>query len=59
MVTGAGMARWQAEGLAEDYARYDRGEAGDVSPDVKRLIGADARSVDDFASDYADAFQSA
>lgn len=59
MVTGAGMPQWQAEGLAEDYGHYDRGEAGDVSPDVQRVTGANARSVDDFADDYADAFQSA
>jgi uncharacterized protein YbjT (DUF2867 family) len=59
MVTGAGMPHWQAEGLAEDYAHYDRGEAGVVSPDVLRVTGADARSVYDFANDYADAFQSA
>jgi uncharacterized protein YbjT (DUF2867 family) len=59
MVTGAGMPQWQAEGLAEDYAHYDRGEAGAVSPDVRRVTGADARSVYEFANDYAGAFQSA
>jgi len=57
MVTGAGMPQWQAEGLAEDYAHYDRGEAGAVSPDVQRVTGINARSVHDFANDYADAFQ--
>jgi uncharacterized protein YbjT (DUF2867 family) len=59
MVTGVGMPQWQADGLAEDYAHYDRGEAGAVSPDVRRITGADARSVHDFANDYADAFRSA
>jgi uncharacterized protein YbjT (DUF2867 family) len=59
MVTSAGMPQWQAEGLAEDFAHYDRGEAGAVSPDVQRVTGANARSVHDFANDYADAFQSA
>jgi uncharacterized protein YbjT (DUF2867 family) len=59
MVTGASMPQWQAEGLAEDYAHYDRGEAGAVSPDVRRVTGANARSVQEFANDYADAFQSA
>ena len=59
MVTAVGMPQWQAEGLAEDYAHYDRGEAGAVSPDVRRVTGANARSVDDFANDYAHAFQSA
>jgi uncharacterized protein YbjT (DUF2867 family) len=58
MVTGAGMPQWQAEGLAEDYGHYDRGEAGAVSPDVHRVTGANARSVNDFADDYGDAFQS-
>jgi uncharacterized protein YbjT (DUF2867 family) len=59
MVTDAGMPQWQAEGLAEDYAHYDRGEAGAVSPDVERVTGTNARSVHDFANDYADAFQNA
>jgi uncharacterized protein YbjT (DUF2867 family) len=59
MLTGAGMPQWQAEGLAEDYAHYDRGEAGTVSPDVQYVTGTNARSVKDFANDYADAFQTA
>ena len=59
MVTDAGMPQWQAEGLAEDFAHYDRGEGGAVSPDVQRVTGTNARSVHDFANDYADAFQSA
>jgi uncharacterized protein YbjT (DUF2867 family) len=59
VVMAAGMPQWQAEGLAEDYAHYDRGEAGAVSPDVKRVTGTDPRSVRDFAEDYAEAFQSA
>ena len=48
MVTGAGMPQWQAEGLAEDDAHYDRGEAGALSPDVQRVTGANAPSVHDF-----------
>lgn len=59
MLTGVGMPQWQAEGLAEDYAHYDRGEAGSVSRDVEQVTGTRARSVDDFANDYAAAFQSA
>ena len=59
MVTGVGMPQWQADGVAEDYAHYDRGEAGAVSPDVQRVTGTDARGVHDFANDYADAFRSA
>jgi hypothetical protein len=44
-------------GLAEDYAHYDRGEASAVSPDVARVTGSSARSVHDFARDYAQAFE--
>lgn len=59
ILTAVGMPQWQAEGLAEDYAHYDRGEAGAVSRDVEQVTGTRARSVHDFANDYADAFQSA
>jgi uncharacterized protein YbjT (DUF2867 family) len=58
-LTGAGMPEWQAEGLVEDYAHYDRGEASAVSPDVAQVTGTSARSLRDFAHDYSDAFQSA
>jgi uncharacterized protein YbjT (DUF2867 family) len=58
-VTAAGMAQWQADGLAEDYAHYDRGEAGSVSADVQRVTGTDARSLHEFAQDYAEDFYSA
>ncbi len=52
-----GMPVWQAEGLAEDYAHYERGEAAGVSADVERVTARTARSVRGFAADYADAFQ--
>ena len=58
-LTGAGMPKWQAEGLVEDYGHYDRGEAGAVSPDVAQVTGTRPRSVRDFAHDYSAAFQSA
>jgi uncharacterized protein YbjT (DUF2867 family) len=58
-LTGAGMPGWQAEGLVEDYAHYDRGEASAVSPDVARVTGTGARSLHDFAHDYADALGAA
>ena len=58
-LTGAGMPDWQAEGLVEDYAHYDRGQASAVSPDVAQVTGTSPRSLRDFAHDYADAFQSA
>lgn len=51
-----GMPTWQAEGLAEDYAHYDRGEAAGVSADVQRVTGRPARSVHAFAEDHAAAF---
>ena len=52
---GVGMPTWQAEGLVEDYAHYDRGEAAAVSPDVRDVTGAAPRGVDDFARDHASA----
>jgi uncharacterized protein YbjT (DUF2867 family) len=58
-LTGAGMPEWQAEGLVEDYAHYDRGEASAVSPDVAQVTGTSPRSLRDFAPDYSDAFKSA
>jgi len=58
-VTGAGMPEWQAEGLVEDYAHYDRGEASAVSSDVAQVTGTSARSLHDFAHDYAGALGAA
>lgn len=52
-----GMPSWQAEGLLEDYAHYQRGEAAGVSPDVERVAGHPARSARDFAADYVDAWR--
>jgi uncharacterized protein YbjT (DUF2867 family) len=56
-LTGAGMPEWQAQGLVEDYAHYDRGEASAVSPDVAQVTGTSARSLHDFAHDHADALK--
>jgi uncharacterized protein YbjT (DUF2867 family) len=58
-LTGAGMPEWQAEGLVEDYAHYDRGEASAVSPDVAQVTRTGPRSLRDFAHDYSDAFRRA
>lgn len=52
-----GMSAWQADGLAEDYAHYDRGEAAVVSSGVERVTGRPARSLQGFATDYAAAFR--
>src|SRR6516164_8993379 len=57
-LTGAGMPEWQAEGVVEDYAPYDRGEASAISPDVAQVAGTDPRGLRDFAHDYSDAFRS-
>jgi uncharacterized protein YbjT (DUF2867 family) len=59
MLAAAGMPRWQAEGLAEDYAHYDRGEASEVSRDVQQVTGTSARRLRDFANDYAAMFTDA
>jgi uncharacterized protein YbjT (DUF2867 family) len=58
-LTGAGMPKWQAEGLAEDYAHYDRGEASTVSPDVAQVTRTSAHSLPDFADHYASLLRSA
>jgi uncharacterized protein YbjT (DUF2867 family) len=52
------MPTWQAEGLVEDYAHYERGEAALVSPDVERVTGTPPRTFDTFADDYASALRS-
>ena len=57
MLKGFGMPTWQAEGLLEDYAHYDRGEATTVSPDVERVTGKPPRNLEDFAREHANAFR--
>lgn len=52
-----GMPSWQIEGLLEDYAHYQRGEAALVSHDVLAVTGAKARAIASFAEDYAHAFK--
>lgn len=49
-----GILSWQVEGLIEDYAH---GEAAEVHPTVREVTGIEARSVETFAADYADAFK--
>ncbi|WP_193079008.1 MULTISPECIES: SDR family oxidoreductase [Brevibacterium] len=50
------MPPWQLDGLLEDYAHYDRGEAAEVHTSVADLLGRPARSIKDFARDHAEAF---
>ena len=45
---------WQTDGLIEDYAHYDRGEAAGISGDIERVTGKKARSFEVFLGDYAD-----
>ncbi len=52
-VIGFGFPEWQADGLIEDYAHYQRGEAGDISTDIVSITGSPARSFDTFIGDYA------
>ncbi|MBO0842254.1 MAG: NAD(P)H-binding protein [Nocardioides sp.] len=47
---------WQLDGLVEDYARYARGEAAEVSTSVADLTGHPARDLAEFARDHAIAF---
>jgi uncharacterized protein YbjT (DUF2867 family) len=56
VLTQIGMPPWQIDGLLEDYAHYQRGEASQVSPDVRAVTGAAPRTITQFAEDYADAF---
>jgi uncharacterized protein YbjT (DUF2867 family) len=52
----AGMERWKAEGLIEEYDHYRRGEAMAVTSAVREITGAEARSFEEFARDYAERF---
>lgn len=51
-----GFPDWQAEGLIEDYAHYQRGEAAVIASGVADATGKTPRSFDDFVRDYASAF---
>ena len=53
---GMGMDPWQADGLIEDYAHYQRGEAAAVTSGVQDATGQPPRAFRDFARDYASAF---
>jgi uncharacterized protein YbjT (DUF2867 family) len=47
-----GLPDWQADGLIEDYAHYDRGEAMAISPDVELVTSRQPRSLSMFLTDY-------
>lgn len=50
------MPPWQADGLVEDYAHYDRSEAAAIATGVKDATGVEPRAFAAFAHDYAAAF---
>ncbi len=50
------MPPWRADGLVEDYAHCDRGEAAAIATGVKDATGAEPRAFAAFARDYAAAF---
>jgi uncharacterized protein YbjT (DUF2867 family) len=49
----AGFPEWQAEGLIEDYAHYNNGEAMDIYNTVKAVTGKSARNFKSFVKDYS------
>jgi uncharacterized protein YbjT (DUF2867 family) len=51
-----GFPNWQAEGLIEDYAHYQRGEASAIASGVRDVTGKAPRSFETFARDYAPMF---
>lgn len=50
------MDPWMAEGLVEDYAHYQRGEAAAVAAGVREATGQAPRNFAAFARDYASLF---
>src|SRR3954470_13774956 len=50
------MPDWQADGLIEDYANYQRGEAAAVTTGVRDATGHEPCSLAQFAADYAASF---
>jgi uncharacterized protein YbjT (DUF2867 family) len=55
-MTAMGMPVWQADGLIEDYAHYQRGEAAAIANGVEDATGTAPRSFNTFAHDYAAMF---
>ena len=51
------MPPWQADGLIEDYAHYQRGEAAAVTSGVEDATGAPPHSFAEFLRDFASAFR--
>jgi uncharacterized protein YbjT (DUF2867 family) len=54
---GAGVPEWSADALLDLQRLYREGGASLVDPTVERLIGRKATTFDQFAREYASAFQ--
>ena len=53
----AGVPPWNAEGLSEQFEQYASGGLQMVTSGVKDVLGRDARTIDQFAADHANAFK--
>ncbi len=53
---GLGMDEWLVDGLMELYAAYRAGFGATVTDEVRKATGRDARTVEDFLTDYRSAF---
>jgi hypothetical protein len=56
-ILSAGMPEWPADALLDLQRLYREGKASPVSDDVERLTGRKPITFDQFAHDYAFAFQ--
>jgi uncharacterized protein YbjT (DUF2867 family) len=56
-IMSTGIPEWSADALLDLQRFYREGKASTVTDDVERLTGRKAISFDQFASDYAFAFQ--
>jgi uncharacterized protein YbjT (DUF2867 family) len=54
---GAGVPEWSADALLDLQRLYRQGKARLVDPSVERITGRRATTFDEFARDYATAFQ--
>jgi uncharacterized protein YbjT (DUF2867 family) len=56
---GMGMPKFMAETYGELFVNFAQGGADRVTDDVERVSGHPARSIDDFARDFAGVFRAA
>ena len=56
-ILSAGMPEWSADALLDLQRLYREGKASLVTNDIQRLIGRKPITFDQFARDYAFAFQ--